>query len=362
MPRKVPTKIQNRILDTPLRPSSTMKKGTKVLLTMLVVAALALGFGFYILNQRVEPLQVEQDNTQTLNSPTTPPPTPPVQEEEAPAVSTTGWKVYENEKHVFSLRHPTNLQAGAISDNSVLGTFQAPVHGFHVGPLVLVVLKAATTKKDAQDYFNGVYTAASNPQPAQQGIEVAVECKLETVTNPDVVSVRAVSCTGEGGPAKYAYIAGANYDVFVDGYSKGYGGANYGELTAATDFVGILSTFKFSKAEASSSVQAASITTTTTTTTPPPPAIQSFTITADDVASNPGEITVTKDAIVQVTFKVHESMSSGLDFRSSVVNSGLVAPGNSKTISFKADQSFVFTPYSVANQSSKNYSIKVTVQ
>jgi len=118
---------------------------------MLVVAALALGFGFYILNQRVEPLQVEQDNTQTLNSPTTPPPTPPVQEEEAPAVSTTGWKVYENEKHVFSLRHPTNLQAGAISDNSVLGTFQAPVHGFHVGPLVLVVLKDATIKKDAQD-------------------------------------------------------------------------------------------------------------------------------------------------------------------------------------------------------------------
>jgi hypothetical protein len=344
-----------------------MKKGNKILVFMLVAAAIALGFGFYVMNQRVQAPQVsEQNQENNSNDNVTPPPVPPAQPEEIPLVSTTNWKVYENDKHVFSLKYPSNLKAGSISDNSVLGTVDAPVRGFHVGPLVLVVLKDPTLKKEAQDYFNGVYSAATST-PAQ-GQDVAVECKADVITNSGVVSIKSASCTGEGGPAKYAYIQGPAYDVFVDGYSKGYDNQANGEFASASEYVTVLSTFRFSNYVSTETPIPTPTTPPASSTTPPttpptPPTIQSFAIAADDNTATPSEISVAKDAIVQITFNVGSNVYyGGLDFKSNVVNSGTIAANNSKTISFKATESFFFTPYWPASSIAKNYTIKVNVQ
>jgi hypothetical protein len=338
-----------------------ISKGNKVLITMLVAAAIALAFGFYVMHQRIQPPKVSDQQNQTDNTTPTPPPTTPTPEPETTSlVSTTGWKVYENDKHKFSIMYPPTHKAGEVSENSVLGTFQAPVRGFHVGPLVLVILKDATLKKEAQDYFDGVYKAATNPAPSA-GEEVApIECKINSITNSKVVSTKAVTCNGEGGLARYAYIQGKSYDVFVDGYSKGYDNSNNGDFTGDADFVTVLSTFTFTT-EASATTNPDD--TTQTADTVVPPSIQSFTVTADDISATPTEISATKGAIVQVTFNVGANVASGgLDFKSSVANSGVISAGTSKTISFKAASSFAFTPYLPSSQVAKDYTIKVTVQ
>ena len=67
--------------------------------------------------------------------------------------------------------------------------------------------------------------------------------------------------------------------------------------------------------------------------------------------------------IVEITFNVGSTnvYYGGLDFRSSVINSGTVYAGQAKTISFTAKNSFDFTPYWPASQVSKNYKISVMV-
>ena len=140
-----------------------MKKSTTVLVTMVAAAAIAAGFGFFVIKQRISspPPTTNNNSNQTPDqTQTTPPPATPT-----PA-STTGWKTYTNDKHGFTVQYPPNLKAGSVSDNSVLGTFQVPVRGLHVGPLVLVALEDKSLQKDAKDYFDGVYKAATNPAPA----------------------------------------------------------------------------------------------------------------------------------------------------------------------------------------------------
>ncbi|HEX9503573.1 MAG TPA: hypothetical protein VF974_04610 [Patescibacteria group bacterium] len=344
-----------------------MKRSNKILIIMLACAGVAMGFGFFVIRSRSGPLPTPQTNV--TDQKTTPAPVvKDVPKQDAPVV-TTDWKVYTNDKHGFSISYPPYLKAGSVSDNSVLGTYQVPVRGLHVGSLLLIALKDPSVKKSAVELFQGVYDAAKNPKPAI-GAEVApVECKIEL----DTAKIRAVSCNGEGGAARYAYITGTAYDVFVDGYSKGYDKQDNGNLKDA-DFKTILSTFKFaSETSASASPNpvipptAASPTPGTTpptpTTPPTTPTIQMFTINADDSSATPSQITVNKGAIVQITFIVGtNTYYGGLDFKSSVVNSGTVNAGQSKTISFKAGESFQFTPYWPASSVAKNYKIAVTVQ
>jgi len=53
------------------------------------------------------------------------------------SVDTSGWKTYTNDKHGFTVMYPPYLKAGAVSDNSVLGTYQVPVRGL-ISPVVRV--------------------------------------------------------------------------------------------------------------------------------------------------------------------------------------------------------------------------------
>jgi hypothetical protein len=324
---------------------------------MVACAIVALGFGFFVLNYRSsDTLPIDQQTNVDNNNSTDTQPEENV--DTTPLVVPSDWKVYTNDKHGFTVQYPSNLKAGSISDNSILGTFQVPVRGYFVGPLVFVVLKDADLKKDAKELFDNVYNTAKNPT-SMEGTEVPVECKIILDTDKKKV----VGCAGEGGDAKYAYISGANYDVFVDGYTKGYSQQDVGKIKDDKELSTIVSSFTFAGEASASNSNSSSNTTATTTTTPTtPPTIQSFIINADDAAATPSEITVTQGQIVQITFMVGtNTYYGGLDFKSSVVNSGTVNAGSSKTISFKADQSFEFTPYWPASNTAKGYKIKVIV-
>ena len=113
-------------------------------------------------------------------------------------------------------------------------------------------------------------------------------------------------------------------------------------------------------------------TTTTTITTPAPvtstpvaaPKTDNFTIHADDAAADVTTVNVSKGDTVNITFDVSANTTyhGGLDFRSSVLNTGTITPGASKMISFTADASFVFTPYWPSTNIAKPYTISVVVQ
>ncbi len=316
---------------------------------MMIAAIVFAAIGFFVVFKRSRPEALQQQNqlSQEENG--------EVAQEPVDLTIPANWQVYNNEKYGFSVQHPSNVKAGSVSDNSVLGTFQVPVRGFHVGPLVFVVLKDAELKQEATNYFEATAQAATSGS-TQGGIDgPSVSCKMDKITNTSI-TVRSVSCVGEGGPARYAYIKGSSYDVFVDGYSKGYGDDDNGNFSSEDDYEKILSTFKFK-------TTATTTNTTTNTASQTPPAIQKFTIVADDNGASPNEINVPLGTIVQITFNVTSDVYyGGLEFKSSEVNSGVIQASSSKTISFNAEKSFAFTPYWPASGVAKNYRIQVNVQ
>lgn len=100
---------------------------------------------------------------------------------------------------------------------------------------------------------------------------------------------------------------------------------------------------------------------------PPPPAspiTQNFTVVADETVATPSSVTVTKGAIVNLTIQVKTEgvYYGGIDYRSSVVNSGTIYAGQSKTVTFTADQSFTLTPYWPSSGVQKQSKINIVVQ
>lgn len=97
---------------------------------------------------------------------------------------------------------------------------------------------------------------------------------------------------------------------------------------------------------------------------PSAPQAQSFVIHANDGGADLKNVTVPKGTPVTITFNVSSTGTyyGGLDFRSSVVNTGTIAPGSSKAITFTAQSSFSFTPYWPASNIAKPYQIVVTIE
>ncbi|MGH7141294.1 MAG: hypothetical protein ACREGH_01505 [Minisyncoccia bacterium] len=94
------------------------------------------------------------------------------------------------------------------------------------------------------------------------------------------------------------------------------------------------------------------------------PAPRSFKVNGNDESADLTTITVPKGTPVTITFgaDANGTYHGGLDFRSSVLNTGTIAPGSTKTVSFVANQSFSFTPYWPATNIAKPYKINIVVQ
>ncbi len=115
-----------------------------------------------------------------------------------------------------------------------------------------------------------------------------------------------------------------------------------------------------SAAPAPASTGVVTTVTTTTTTTPAP---QSFTVNGNDTTADLLTISVPKGTLVTITFgaDAQGTYHGGLDFRSSIVNTGTIAPGSTKTGTFTATSSFIFQPYWPATNIAKPYHITINV-
>jgi|GEM_PF-6764653 len=165
---------------------------------------------------------------------------------------TNGWKVYANAKVGIQFEFPLMYTTtGQQAKNSVLGRVDEPVAGIFVGPFVIVRLITDQQKSQAKQYMsigNGL------DQPLNEGDMPPPVCDLKNIPNASA-EITYIYCTGEGGPAYYAYIKGKNSEWFLDGYSCGWDSAQCGDLYGAgpgrfaksEDVKRILSTFTFTK-------------------------------------------------------------------------------------------------------------------
>jgi len=89
-----------------------------------------------------------------------------------------------------------------------------------------------------------------------------------------------------------------------------------------------------------------------------------FTINANDDDADLKVLNVKKGDTVKVTFKIDTERVyyGGMEFRSDVVNTGEIKPGDSKTVTFVADKSFDLVPYWPASDVKKDYVVAVKVQ
>lgn len=101
---------------------------------------------------------------------------------------------------------------------------------------------------------------------------------------------------------------------------------------------------------------------TPTAPTPNPTPVYA-TISTNDETASPQSISVAKGAIVHLTFSVltQGTYYGGLSFESSVVNTGDINPGASKTVTFTANETFKFTPYWPSSHIQKGYYVTVNV-
>ncbi len=90
---------------------------------------------------------------------------------------------------------------------------------------------------------------------------------------------------------------------------------------------------------------------------------KSFTVTGNDQSADLTTINVSKGDYVSITFKVDpaDTYHGGLDFESPIYKTGTILPGASKTITFVASSSFVFTPYWPESNIKKPYTVNVVV-
>ena len=98
--------------------------------------------------------------------------------------------------------------------------------------------------------------------------------------------------------------------------------------------------------------------------TPTPTAVREFNISADDSGYEPaGALSVNQDDTVRITFtvKTEDVNFGGLDFRGGPVDTGPIAPGQSKTVEFTAESSFDIRSFWPNSGVMKPYKIPVQV-
>lgn len=130
-----------------------------------------------------------------------------------------GWNVYTNETYRFQLQYPTGVDVGAKVKSINLGTYQDPVYGIEIGGGQLVPLVTPELKSKALGIMAQMEYYSNNSGQTKPGeMPQSVTCVSQPIENP-YMSTEAVYCTGEGGPAYYAYLSGGSMDFFYDGYA-----------------------------------------------------------------------------------------------------------------------------------------------
>ncbi|MEW5805551.1 MAG: hypothetical protein AB1721_02415 [Patescibacteria group bacterium] len=87
-------------------------------------------------------------------------------------------------------------------------------------------------------------------------------------------------------------------------------------------------------------------------------------IDVDDTGAGMYQLSVKKQTKVTLTLNVMTLNVSygGLDFKSPVVNTGIILPGQSKTVEFIAEQSFDLIPYYAETGNPAPYKIQILVE
>jgi hypothetical protein len=155
---------------------------------------------------------------------------------------TVGWKTYRDDGYGFTISHPAKY-SGTVSTvvaSSALGNYP----GTSVGPLIFVKADTSQMKALAQSKFNVYWNYKSK-------IESPTDyCSKGIIENTNL-DIRVASCVKGNVKSNFAIINGKNIEMFVDGSTSGgnkalldaYG--NAGSAVSQTEFVQILSTFKF---------------------------------------------------------------------------------------------------------------------
>lgn len=135
-----------------------------------------------------------------------------------PDAEQTSWKTYVNEEYGFEFKYPSSILVGEKTQSINLGDFQNPVYGISVSGSVLVVLSSESLQKEARKIIDTfAERVGKEPEQASPFDIPPVECQSREITNMKA-QVEAVYCTGDGGPAYYAYIKSDSVDLFFDGY------------------------------------------------------------------------------------------------------------------------------------------------
>lgn len=152
------------------------------------------------------------------------------------------WAVYKGTGYTF--QYPKYTTAGGTAPNSSLGTYDKPVKGIYAGFFVVVPLTDSLLRSIAEETVTAAINASKEPLPTEEMDGPGpIECKEEKFSNVGA-KIKAVSCNGEGGAAFYALIDGPKTDLFMDGYSGGFGGDAPARIKSE-DLPAFFASFKF---------------------------------------------------------------------------------------------------------------------
>jgi len=166
-------------------------------------------------------------------------------------------------------------------------------------------------------------------------------------------------------------IAGGVFSLMHKSSNKSVMDTNTSSGTTTTPKVTSNNQPSASKATTQTQATSSPATSTTTPTAPAPkatttPSPLNATVNANDDSASPETISASNGQTVNITFNVEEqgTYHGGLEFKSTdpAIDSGPIAMGSSKVVSFTANKSFKFTPFWYASSVQKDYFVTVNVQ